>query len=521
MRTAIAILAAIGPLCWRGADLHAQVVERTDVPGHGVARITFDPRNTAWDAQFVRGARLGLGYQLTGDSIGSAGIPTLARLEQDMRGGVRLEGFVARLGTGVLSVRQERRSYPVTAELGLTSRIAISLTLPFERLSTRAHQRLSGDGANLGVNPLLLGSPGAAAAYTDFFVQFDTTLARFDQNIAAGMYGCPPDPPGGPCAARDSAFFWHAARDALHRAVYGAGQSGQPFMPLDTSDAGRGIDTTIARIQQALVTTYGVPGFADTMLLSGVPLTGGLLQAAAVDPVHGFGYHTVPFLRNYRWGLGDVELAAKLLLAAGPHYSAALVALTRLPTATPDSGDDWLRQAFGDRQLDIEGRLIQELIVAERLWLNVSIRAGVQRPGTRVRRVAPFDAILVPAAARTELRWDPGDYLGVDVAPLYRFTPQFALGLTAGYWTKQRDRHAFRSTQDSVNLATRLGVPTPAGLLDQGTSERRVRLGVAMSYVGPRVEGGFSIEQTVSGEGGVTAAATVYRIVLRVARQLF
>jgi len=127
----------------------------------------------------------------------------------------------------------------------------------------------------------------------------------------------------------------------------------------------------------------------------------------------------------------------------------------------------------------------------------------------------------VPFAATTELQWDPGDYAGVDVAPLVRFAPQFAAGVTAAYWTKQRDRYTFRSTQDSLDLAARLGAPTSAAWLDEGTSEQRLRFGVALTYVGPTVEGGFSIEQTVSGRGGVTPAAAVYRIVLRTSRKLF
>ena len=111
--------------------------------------------------------------------------------------------------------------------------------------------------------------------------------------------------------------------------------------------------------------------------------------------------------------------------------------------------------------------------------------------------------------------------MGVDVAPLVRLAPEFAVGFTAGYWTKQRDRYAFQSPQDSVALATRLGAPIAASVLDEGTSQRRLRLGFAMTYHGATVEGGFSIEQTVSGVGGFVPAATVYRLVLRTSRKLF
>ena len=74
-------------------------------------------------------------------------------------------------------------------------------------------------------------------------------------------------------------------------------------------------------------------------------------------------------------------------------------------------------------------------------------------------------------------------------------------------------------------LVEKLGEPlivtTPANVLDQGTSARWLRLGVAFTYTGPAVESGFTVERTVSGAGGQVAAATVYRLVLRISRKLF
>jgi hypothetical protein len=519
MGTTILALGLAGLALTGAAELAAQAVERTDVPGRGVVRVTFDPRIMTWDAQFVDGARLRLGAPLTGDTVGSAASPTLARLEQDIRTASRVPGVVLSLGAGLFSVRQERRTTPIMAEVGLTERLAVSVMVPIVRVATRTRLQLASRGANLGLNPLF-SVVGAAAAYGDFFAQFDTTLDRFDFNIAAGMYGCPPSPPGGPCAARDSSVVWRAVHDALVRSVYGVGQTGSPFLPQDTSDAGRAIDTTVARIQRALATTYAVVGFADSFLLAVDTLSGDLVEAMILDNVYGFGYNARPFRNSFRYGLGDIEVAAKYRLATGAHYAAAVVALARLPTAYRDSADDLLRQSLGDHQTDLEGRLVQELIVGGRLWLNLAVRAGTQRPGTRVRRVGPSHALLVPAAATAALAWDPGDYLGVDVAPLMRLGRQFAVGVTASYWTKQRDRYSFRSAQDSSELATRLGVPTAASMLDHGTAERRLGFGVAVTYVAPHVEGGLSVEQTVSG-AGVTPAATVYRIVLRTSRRFF
>ncbi|HEX4628007.1 MAG TPA: hypothetical protein VH137_04385, partial [Gemmatimonadales bacterium] len=234
----------------------------------------------------------------------------------------------------------------------------------------------------------------------------------------------------------------------------------------------------------------------------------------------GFGYAALPFRSSWRYGLGDVELGAKYRLFAHEHYATAVQAIVRLPTAGPDSADDLQRQSLGDRVLGLEGRLTQELTLGP-LWLNVAVHAGLQRPGTCVRRVAPPDAFFVPATSTATLRWDPGDYAGVDVAPLLRLSREFAAGVTAGYFTKAQDHYAYQSVQDSLDLVTRTGAATPASVLDAGTSQRRLRIGFALTYHAPMVEGGFSIEQTVSGRGGPVPAATVYRIVFRASQRLF
>ncbi len=517
MRTLRIALLVAGPALTGGASLAAQAVERTDVPARGVLRVTFDPRVMTWNDQFTDTGRARLGAPLTGDTVGGRFVPVVARLEQNVRVASGIAGFVASLGQGLLSVRQERRTYPITAELGVTNRLSVSVTVPIVRVATRSSLQRSNRGANLGLNPRLQGLAGADGLYATFFTQFDTTLRRFDQNIQAGQYGCDTVPS---CAARDSSTRWHAVLDALRGATYGVGSTGSPFMPLDTSAAGRGIDTTVARIERGLGVKFGVAGFdtATSFLLPTDTLTDLLLDQALIDR-NGFGYAGLPFRDSWRYGLGDVELAAKYRVFAGTHYAAAVQALVRLPTAGQDSADDLLRQSLGDHQMDLEGRLTQELTVGP-LWLNLAVHAALQRPGTRVRRVAPIDAFLVPATATANLRWDPGDYVSVDVAPLLRLSREFAAGFTAGYFSKARDHYAFQSAQDSVDLATRTGFPTAASVLNAGTSERRLRLGFAATYHAPMIEGGFSIEQTVSG-AGLVPGATVYRIVFRTSRRLF
>src|SRR2546425_8094693 len=125
MRALRIALAFMCPALTGGAMADAQAVERTDVPGRGMLRVTFEPRIVAWDAQYVGGARLPLGLSLTGDTVGSAYIPVVGRLEQDVRTAGPLPRFIASLGQGLLSVRQERRTPPVKGRVGVPDRPAV------------------------------------------------------------------------------------------------------------------------------------------------------------------------------------------------------------------------------------------------------------------------------------------------------------------------------------------------------------------------------------------------------------
>ena len=501
-----------------GAILAAQAVERSDAPERGVLRVSFDPRVMTWNDQFTSAGRVRLGAPLTGDTVGSRYIPVVARLEQNVQVASGIPTFIASLGQSLLSVRQERRSYPITAELGVTHRLSVSLMVPFVRVATRSSLQLSSKGANLGVNPLVTNGQAATGAYAAFFTQFDSTLARLDQNVTAGQYGCNVNPT---CPASLAAASWRGVRNALYATVYGQGQTGSPFMPLDSSAAGLGIDSTVARIQRQLGTQYGIAGFDTTFLLPKDTLMVTSLEQVLISPDSlGFRYGAQPFRSGWRIGLGDVELGAKYRLFTGARYAAAVQTLLRLPTAGRDSDDDLLRQSLGNRVLALEGRFTQELTVGP-LWLNVALHGGVQRHGTRVRRVAPPTAFLVPGTSTATLWWKPGDYAGVDVAPLVRLSREFAAGFTAGYYTKTRDQYGYLTTQDSIAVATRTGVPTAANVLDEGTAQRRLRIGFALTYHAPTVEGGFSVEQTVSGAGGLVPGATLYRIVFRASQRLF
>ncbi len=225
--------------------------------------------------------------------------------------------------------------------------------------------------------------------------------------------------------------------------------------------------------------------------------------------------------RHRRLFAGDVEVGAKYRLIAGANAATSVGFVARLATGHQDSPHDLFDFSTGDDQTDLEVQVTQELVVAGRLWLNLAGRAGRQLEGIRERRTGPQTQLLIPVGATARLNWRPGDYAAIDVAPMYRFHPAFGVGISAGYWTKRRDHYSYRSAQDSIDVATRLGAPVPAGVLDPGTSQRWLRVGVVMTYAVPEVEGSLSLERTVSAAGDRVPAATVLRIVMRTARWPF
>ena len=234
---------------------NAQSVDRTDTPKQGELRLRFDPRILTWSRQFAGDAIEPLGAPLIGDTLGTARLPTVARLQQDLRIASGVPGYLASIGQGAFNSRVEVRVTPFTAEFGLTDRLSFGVTLPLVRTAVRAHLDVAPTGASLGVNPLArIG--GADGAYAGFFNQFNTAIAGLSNNIAGGQYGCPSSPQ----CAQAQGFLAQAiaVRDALTRTVYGVGTTPSPFVPLSGSPVGDGIDSTVVQLQRELQNTYNV-----------------------------------------------------------------------------------------------------------------------------------------------------------------------------------------------------------------------------------------------------------------------
>lgn len=506
-------IATAAIVCLPAGRLAAQAVERTDTPRRGALRVTFDPRITTWEEVFTPGGRQPLGAAFAGDSL-TQWQPALALAQENVRAATGLAGYVARLGGSLLAIRAERRVTPIGLEYGITNRLSLGATIPIVRIEVRERFREKPEGSNIGALP-------DPSGYAAFFTSLNTALTQLNDSIAAGAYGCP----SSPLCARAQAVFsqGQSLAAALASAVNGNPDTAAMFLPTAGSDAGRSISAVVSGLSHALADTFSIAAFSSTFLLPEVPVPGS--AAATILDTRLSGMGLAPFggstPRHLRYFAGDAEVAAKYRLFNAAAYAAAVALVVRLPTGHQDSPNDAFDLSTGDHQTDVEGRVTGEVTLWHRLWLNLSVRGARQLPGQRERRIGPADQPFLPATTLARLRWDPGDYVAVDVAPLYRFSRLFAAGVTFGYFAQQQDRYAFLSSQDSLDAAGRTGGPIAPAALEAGTGIRQTRVGVAATFSGPRLEGGFSVERTISGAGGPVPVATVFRIVMRQTILLF
>jgi hypothetical protein len=518
VRTAL-LLPLAAAVLWPVSSLAAQAVDRTDTPRRGALRVTFDPETMTWERNFTPAGRAGIGAALNGDSA-AATVPSVALIQQDTRTLTGLAGYIASLGHDLLAIRAERRVMPIGLEYGISNRLSLGLVVPIVRVQVRTGYALHPPGGDLGFGPR---TSADSARYTAFFSSLGTALAALNDSIHAisNPYGCP----SAACARAEATLaFGDSLSQTLSHAVFGTQDTTARYLPVAGSDAGRQITALIAGLQHALADTFHVSSFSnDAFVLPATsiadPADIAALYAARTDSLGLAPYGDTP--RRLRFFAGDVEVQAKLRLLVTDNAAAAAALVVRLPTGHQDSPNDPFDIATGDHQTDLEGRFTGEVTLLHRLWLNGSLRVARQLPGPRVRRVGPADDPFLPATSLARLRWDPGDYVALDVAPMFRFSRRFAAGFTASYYAQGQDRYGFFSPQDSVAFATQIGGPADVSVLDAGTAIRWTRLGVAVTYAGPRLEGGFSVEQTVSGAGGLVPVATVFRIVMRQTILLF
>lgn len=456
--------------------------------------------------------------------LDASGLGLVADLQERLRAATGATALT--LSFGALQPRAEARriSVPVRLDLGLGSRLQLSVMVPYVQTRVVAYPAVVG-GANLGLNPAL-GDTALAGRTTELVAQFGSASAALQAALAA----CATNPGASPaCADPQGALATDAAAQAFASAIASIYVSedggGSPLVPVAGSDAAAAVAERIAAYRAA----YAALGI-DAIAERAGPANAAPPTLPDYDRVIGdFGYGALT--SRSRYGIGDVEVGGRLLLLDGfgaprealtsagrVRMRATATALVRLGTGATDDPNDLLDIGIGDGQHDVELGLVSDVAVG-RVFVTVGARYGIQLAGDVEVRASASNDVLVPPEALITVSRDPGDYLELEVTPRYALGRHLSVGAQYHYRTKGADHY---DVPGDEALAAALERTTEA-------YEHRVGAGITLSTladwargrVGVPLEVSYLHSRVVSGGGMLTNRTGRDEVMVRLYLGLF
>jgi hypothetical protein len=493
----------------------------------GTVRVTFGgdwAHGTEWfgkpnpaNPTLADGTREPLGTYFSDDSLGTAQMPFLSPLQEQLRATTGLADYRLNLGRAHVTLESSVRTMPIQLEWAATRRVAFTLGVPIVRAWSLAVLRGpdTSDAAtqgNVGWNPGYV----TGGTYDPFRAEVDTTLRALQYQAQFG-----------PAALRDQAQAQYDASVAYLCQLYvlGGGSAtdaaspcfaaGAAFgpaylLPSTGTEAADSITAQLARTQSdyaALASQYALQGVTMPGMTQAFDLPTAVLDENGIKQVV-----TGPLAADSlgsitRTGIGDIELGTWIQLADRTRWRAQLQLLARLPTGTMDSPDNLVDLGTGDHQLDIEAALRADALISQHFWMSGGARYGVQTADELERRVTPWYLPYPTATQRTTVRRDLGDYLALDLVPRVQFNEAFGLQLGYHWFHQGSTTYEYTTASDTM-----LALLVPASVLGEGTSIDRMRVsaGVTFSTL-PRYAAGRSrlpfmvmwgYQSTLTGRGG-------------------
>lgn len=447
-----------------------------------------------------------LGDDFSGPA-GSRLFPSLAGYEEAVARAAGGE-HVLRLGTIAASAERNSVRMSFAADVGVLDWLSVGATVPFVRNETEFSMRLAPDSAlaNAGFGPA-----GGASAVAGFLSSLGGAVGEYEAFRAST---CAADPQGPGCAEATMRLSdAEQLRDAL------ADMYGAPVAPLADSPAGMAIDARLAALAQAFQAA-GIRSLPTAAPLASSPLDLEGLQQLVTDPRLGIAAtHPLAHWMSL-WGMGDVEVRANARLWKTGDAGSALQAeagaglTVTLPTGAQDDPANFLDAGFGDGQTDIVFRGWTNARWGSRFGVWTDVRYGLQLAGTTERRVFDPYFLVPPAGVQRQVRWDPGDYQAVVVAPWFKLADDLAA--LAGYRYFRKGADSFSRADagatgeeptDPLDLSPLAwGSETTAGHLHVGGVYRRGRA-PAGSPIWP-TEVRATYRRVVSGTGIVPVTGT-------------
>jgi hypothetical protein len=371
----------------------------------------------------------------------------------------------------------------IGVSLGVTSKLTLFADFPIIRSRVQAKVVVDSATGLAGINPAHpgLGTSDGQAAANQFFQQFSDALTTLQQRIGNGSYSGQQLALAQAIAARGTQM-----RDALARLTSDPNQA-SPFLPTDTSAAGRAITAAVVGLQDTLANQLGVAGFTNPPVLATAALTTSDYQSFISNPngpVAGF-----PLGETLINRLGDMDVGASYTLIdrwdrGGSEHPGglrlALTSLLRLPTGLRDDPNDFLDTGTGNGRYEVG--LSGTLDLGRGRW-GARLTGGylLRLPTNRVRRVAPPSEPIAFLDRLTNVRINAGDVASLGAQPFFRLTGGLAIRLSADYWRQGADQVSYLGVLDSIP-----GVS--ASVLAQDSQRSALALGAGLSYVGRTAE---------------------------------
>jgi hypothetical protein len=485
----------------------------------GLLRLDFGGRFDNWDQRYLNGVKQDAASDFNRDPVDGLWLPSLGQAEGKLRAVTGVNALSLSLGRSTSTMLVSVGTGSIGVAYGVTRRLTLFGTVPIVRVRVQPTLQLDSTGATAGFNPAnpLFGTRAGAAQTGVFRSQLAAALTTLGQRLSAGAYDSDP------------------ARKAMAQAILATGNdldellANANFLPLTGTPAAAALTSSIETLRTGLISTdttirqvvglpalpgarIGTPEFDDFVTNSAGPIAAQPLTT----PVHSY--------------LGDIEVGAayawldhRPAAGGGLAVRSVLQGLVRLPTGKLDLPDTFFDLSTGDRQLDVQGDLVTDLVFGK-LGARLTGRYVLQVPGRQDRRVAPLDQPIALAASLAGVQRDPGEIVEGSFEPFVRIGPTLSLVAGVRYWSKQADTYTYAPNQAPIENVD-------ISVLGQDSKENGTALSAGLSFVhsGVRRDGSAGLPmdaalrwEMISGStlGRVPAKQTV-SMVLRLYHTLF
>ncbi len=466
---------------------------------------------------------------------------------RDLMGALGIADVSPSLGSTRVDLRQRLAITRLGFDYGLSDRVMLRVQAPFVRVRAEGQLRLDGSSASAGINPALIGLPGAAniatgnRAVVDAYTNAVNSLTA-RRNACAASAGAHPE-----CgsiiaeAALVNATIARASQFASAlTTIYGAqGLSpGQQFVPL----AGSSLETLLGGVGESLRTNFTRWGVTNVTATTGLPLGAqvpliaeGLRNLITAPFGEGFGAQDIG--KSSRQDLGDIDVGVTVKLfdafagdsarhAANSFGIRQSVGLTyRLGGGNFDIPDDFIDLGTGSGHDAIALQSITDVIISEKWWATVGLGWARGAAHERVLRMPLLNGVdLIRADRQVPVRITPANMLELRVAPRWNVNDYFGIGAEWRFRTRG---------EDEVVALGAPGIVPPAGATvndgygamntPSNSSEHRWAWTVGYSTLaaesrgkaGLPIEIGYTHEQSVASSRGVVPRRWEDRIQIR------